>query len=341
MLRLTVIIVSYNVSSLLRDSLRSVAVAAAYSAGWLAVDVVVVDNASSDGSAAMIAAEFPSVHLVGSDKNLGFTGGNNLALRLLGLVAPDREPTPRPRPPRQSPPPDFVLLLNPDTRVQADALGQMAAFLRDNPQTGAVGARLSYGDGSFQHSAFRFPGLAQVALDLLPLGELPGLRRLAPRLWDSRLNGRYPRSLWQGREPFPVDFVLGAALMVRSDAIRHVGPLDDGYFMYCEEMDWCLRLQEAGWTVYALPTAHIVHLEAQSSRQVRWSAFERLWRSRFRFYRKQHVHYFKGFLFFLRLLVQIGIWGRAALARRRFAHGKLNGMHLERELAAYSTLRRL
>ena len=217
----------------------------------------------------------------------------------------------------------------------------MAAFLRDTPRAGVVGAHLRYGDGSFQHGAFRFPGLIQVALDLLPLGELPGIRRFLPRLLSSGLNGRYARTLWDGVLPFPVDFVLGAALMARSEAIQQVGLLDDGYFMYCEEMDWCLRLGEVGWQVYALPTAHITHWEAQSSRQVRWDAFERLWRSRFRFYQKQRVHYSHGFLPLLRLLIWVGLWMRSVLAQRKFAQGKLSGQLLARELAAYTTIRRL
>lgn len=341
MLRLTIVIVSYNVVSLLRNCLHSIAVSTAHSADWLSVDVVVVDNASADGSVAMVATEFPSVHLIASDKNLGFTGGNNLALGSLGFATGDSESIDLPIPNLQSSAPDFVLFLNPDTLVVADALGQMAAFLRGNPAAGAVGAHLSYGDGSFQHGAFQFPGLAQVALDLLPLADLPGIRRFLPPLLNSPLNGRYPTALWLGTNAFSVDFVLGAALMVRGEAISQVGVLDDGYFMYCEEMDWCLRLRDAGWSVFALPTAHITHLEAQSSRQVRWDAFERLWRSRFRFYQKQRVHYSNGFLPRLRLLVRIGVWMRSALARRKFAQGKLSGLLLERELAAYRAIGRL
>ena len=341
MLRLAVIVVSYNVVSLLRNCLHSIATSAAHSADWLSVDVVVVDNASLDNSAEMVAAEFPDVDLIASEINLGFTGGNNLALQSLGFFAQDADTSQSPLPTTQHPIPDFTLLLNPDTFIEADALGQMAAFLRDNSAAGAVGAHLCYGDGSFQHAAFRFPGLAQVALDLLPLADVPGVRRFLPRLLDSPLNGRYSPALWEGMDAFSVDFVLGAALMLRGEAICQVGLLDDDYFMYCEEMDWCLRLAEAGWRVFALPTAHITHFEGQSSRQVRWDAFERLWHSRFRFYQKQLVHYSNGFLPCLRLLVRIGVWMRSILARRRFAQGKLSGLLLEQELAAYRAIRRL
>jgi GT2 family glycosyltransferase len=178
-----------------------------------------------------------------------------------------------------------------------------------------------------------------VAFDLLPLAQVLGLRRFLPRLLDSRLNGRYPQSLWQGSEPFPVDFVLGAALMVRSEAIRQVGVLDDGYFMYCEEMDWCLRLQQAGWPVYAVPTAQVIHHEGQSSQQVPWTSFERLWRSRFRFYRKHTDLYPPGYGVLLEAFVKRCLAIRGWQARRRFARGEITGTSLAEELATYARLR--
>jgi N-acetylglucosaminyl-diphospho-decaprenol L-rhamnosyltransferase len=353
-MKLTVIIVSYNVSDLLRDSLRSVFASAARSRDWLDVEVIVVDNASHDGSAQRVAAEFPTVHLIASPENLGFTGGNNLALDVAGFaearmrgcddatrrggeearrqerrgtkeaadeLAASNDTPSAPRIHASTPPriPNFILLLNPDTEVVDDALGQMVGFLRDHPHVGACGAHLRYGDGQFQHGAFRFPTLTQVALDLLPLASAPGVRRFLPRLLDSRLNGRYPQEQWMADMPFPVDFVLGAALMVRAEAIRQIGLLDEAYFMYCEEMDWCLRLQQAGWPVYALPTAHVIHHEGQSSKQVRWASFEHLWRSRFRFYSKHATHYPPGHGIWLRLLVRLGLAIRSRQACRRFA----------------------
>lgn len=342
-MHLAVVIVSYNVRSLLRACLRSVYASAEQSGDWLAVEVVVVDNASADGSARMVAAEFPEVHLVASAENLGFTGGNNCALALLGLGDGENDgesdcsashPFSASSPQRR-PPPDAVLLLNPDTEVVGDALGQMAAFLRENPDAGACGPRLHYPDGSLQHAAFAYPGLAQILLDLYPLEAVPGLRRLLPRLRESRLNGRYPRQQWQGTAAFPVDFVLGAALMARREAIQRVGLLDEGYFMYCEEMDWCLRMQQAGLSVFALPRAQIVHHEAQSSRQVRWAAFVRLWRSRFRFYGRHRRRYPRLFHALLGPVVRLGLAWRRELAWRRFARGTLPGDRLDAELAAY------
>jgi N-acetylglucosaminyl-diphospho-decaprenol L-rhamnosyltransferase len=252
-----------------------------------------------------------------------------------------QSPVPNPQSPVPNPPPpDFALLLNPDTEIVDDALGRMVRCLLERPQAGACGAQLRYGSGQFQHGAFCFPSLAQVALDVLPLVEVPGFRRFLPRLLNSSLNGRYAQSLWQGTEPFPVDFVLGAALLVRVEAIQQVGVLDDGYFMYCEEMDWCLRLQQAGWTVYAVPSASVIHHEGQSSKQVPWVTVERLWRSRFRFYRKHTERYPRRYVLAVRALVQVGLSTRGWLARRRFARGQISGTALGDELSTYQQILR-
>lgn len=351
-MRLTVIILSYNTRELLRQCLRSVISAAALQREPLTIDVMVVDNASPDGSVEMVAAEFPQVYLVASPNNLGYTGGNNLALQLLGLLGnaassalPGSAETSASSPSgavepltlKPAPCPDFVLLLNADTEIVGDALWRMATFLQEHPHVGGCGANLRYGDGQFQHGAFHFPSLFQVALDFFPLAGWPG----AHRLHNSRLNGRYPASLWQGTAPFPVDFVLGAAMMVRGAALQQVGGLDDAFFMYCEEMDWCLRLAEAGWPIYAVPTAQVIHYEGQSSRQVRWAAYERLWRSRFRFYAKHHSRYPAAYRALVRLLVRSSLLVKKQSARRRFATGQITGDQVQAELAAYRAVAQL
>ncbi len=325
MSRLAVVIVSYNVRELLRRCLQSVYASARQSADWLAVDVHVVDNASHDSSAQMVADEFPDAHLLPCPNNLGFTRANNLALERLGFGTEEENHSC----------PDFALLLNPDTEVVDDALGKMAAFLRDNPYVGACGPRLHYTDGSLQHAGFDYPGLAQIVLDLYPLAEVPGLSRLLQRLLESRFNGRYPRRQWLGAMPFPVGFALGAALMARGESIRAIGLLDEGYFMYCEEMDWCLRMREAGLPIFAVPTAQIIHHEARSSRQVRWQSFERLWVSRFRFFRLHAYLYPQLFHVCLRSLVHLGLAWNSLIARRRFAQGQLSGDRLAEQLDAY------
>ena len=152
----------------------------------------------------------------------------------------------------------------------------MAGFLAAHPRVGGVGAQLQYPDGSFQHGAFRFPDLLQLWFDLFP----PRPRRLL----DSRLNGRYPRSLYTAGQPFPVDFALGASLMVRREAIEAAGLLDEGYFMYAEEVDWCWRIQRAGWPFRCVPAAQVIHHGGASTRQFRSQSFLNLWRSRQRLY---------------------------------------------------------
>ena len=337
-MRLAVIILSYNTCELLRQCLRSVFASAALAAPTLQTDVLVVDNASPDGSATMVTKEFPQAHLLASSENLGYTGGNNLALRQLGFSvdAPAVAATIVP-PLAENLPPDYVLLLNADTEVVGDALGQMVQVLAERPNVGACGARLQYGNGRFQHGAFRFPSLWQVLIDIFPLTGLPGLHRLQ----NSRLNGRYPQRSWRGTAPFPVDFVLGAALLVRGTAVQQVGGLDNEFFLYCEEMDWCLRLHEAGWSVLAAPAVQVIHYEGQSSKQVRWPAFERLWRSRFRFYQKHRRRYPWGYLLYVRFLVRAGLQLRSWRALRRFVKGRITGTELESELSAYITVGKL
>jgi N-acetylglucosaminyl-diphospho-decaprenol L-rhamnosyltransferase len=333
LMEIAVVIVNYNTRDLLARCLASLH--AAQLPDQARCRIVVVDNASQDGSAELPTA--PDTTLLASPVNLGFTGGNNLALAALGFPV---------RPPSDvqhlaaslcPAPPDYVLLLNPDTEVIPNALLCLVEFMQATPHAAVCGAHLCYGDGAFQHAAFRFPGLFQVALDLFPLHGLP----FAHRLYDSVLNGRYARRLWQGDTPFPVDFVLGAAMLLRGQAIHHIGGLDDDFFMYCEEMDWCLRCAEAGLGVYAHPGAHVIHHEAQSSRQNRSLAFERLWRSRYRFYAKYPRRYPAGFRLVLRVLVRAAMAWRSQETRRRFAQGRITGRDAAQELAAYATLRTL
>jgi N-acetylglucosaminyl-diphospho-decaprenol L-rhamnosyltransferase len=262
---LAVIIVSYKVRDLLRACLAATYASLAR-APELQATVWVVDNASEDGSAELVASEFPQATLIARQDNIGFAGGNNLALRALGFGGGDALR------------PDLVLLLNPDAEPLDDAIGQMASYLRAHPRAGGTGAQLQYPDGTFQHGAFAFPGLLQLWFDLFP----PRPRRLL----DTRLNGRYPRSLYDAGQPFPIGFALGASLMVRCEAIEAAGLLDEGYFMYAEEVDWCWRIQRAGWPFFCVPRARVIHHGGASTRQFRSQSTLSLWRSRQRLYRR-------------------------------------------------------
>jgi N-acetylglucosaminyl-diphospho-decaprenol L-rhamnosyltransferase len=293
---LAIIVVSYNVRELLRACLQATFASLARAPG-IDATVWVVDNASADCSAEMVAAEFPPVRLVASRENLGFAGGNNLVLRELGFGTEERgagsggaEEQRSPfggadssriteyalRNTHHAPRPDLILLLNPDAEPSDDAIEQMTHFLLAHPEVGGVGAQLRYPDGRFQHGVFRFPGLFQLWFDLFP----PRPRRLL----DSRLNGRYPRTAYARGRPFPIDFALGAALMVRGAAIAAAGLLDEGFFMYAEEVDWCWRIRRAGWPFYCVPSAVVIHHGGASTRQFRSQSFVNLWRSRRRLY---------------------------------------------------------
>jgi N-acetylglucosaminyl-diphospho-decaprenol L-rhamnosyltransferase len=304
---LAVIIVSYNTRKLLADCLASALTSASRSG--LDAEVWVVDNASADGSPDMVRQRFPEVRLLAHGTNLGFAAGNNLALERMGFG--------------QRNVPRHVLFLNPDTRVMGEALAELVAFLDAAPRAGAAGARLVHGDGSFQHSAFAFPGLRQIWVDFFPVHH---------RLVESRFNGRYPRRLYEAGRPFVVDHPLGAALMVRGEALAQVGGFDERFFMYCEEIDLCRRLWQAGWQIFAVPAARIVHLVAQSTGQFREAMFVALWRSRFLMFEK---HESATFRHAARLLVRAGLRAEARRARAAYRRGALSVGELERRLAAY------
>ncbi|NOX61289.1 MAG: glycosyltransferase family 2 protein, partial [Chloroflexi bacterium] len=312
LMHLGVVIVSYHVRELLRGCLASLFADQARSAG-LKMTVVVVDNASTDGSPEMVRAEFPQVNLIASEENLGFARGNNVGLRALGF---DIASPPSSRP-------NAVFLLNPDTELQAGALAALIGFLQDHPQAGGCCPRLNYGDGRFQHSAFMFPGLMQLFLDLFPLH---------PRLLETRINGRYPRKRYERGHPFPIDFALGAALMVRAEVIDEVGLLDEGYFMYAEEMDWQRRIQNHGWPLYCVPTARITHYEGQSARQFRGAATLALWRSRIRYYDKHYAHWKRRAA---HILLKWGMNAKMRQAQEAFDRGDISRAELDEQLTVY------
>ena len=317
---LAIIIVSYNTRKLLRACLGSVK--ADLERSGLEGEIWVVDNASSDGSAAMVQEHFPEVHLLALEDNTGFAGANNVALREISNATCDcATGAPRCVSPR------YVLLLNPDTTVQPGALEMLAGFMGDHPDAGVVGAQLRYPDESFQHSAFRFPTLAQVFLDFFPLHY---------RLINSQLNGRYPRAWYKRGEPFEIDHSLGAAMMVRNEAIERVGLLDERFFMYCEEIDWCWRMKRAGWRVYCVPRAVVIHHEAQSTRHSREEMFVQLWRSRFRLFEKRYSPLFR---WAARQLVRLGIGAEMEHARRAHLEGELGPEAYQRRMEAFQQVR--
>ncbi len=321
-LDLAVVVVNWNVRDLLIACLGTVQTA--IDAAGLSGEIWVVDNASHDGSAALIETWFPDVRLVASHTNLGFGGGNNVALRRLGFdvhapaLADDAPPVSAARDL-----PRYVLLLNPDTSVREDAIAMLVTFMDAHPQAGVCGPRLVYGDGGFQHSAYRFPSLMQTVLDFWPINW---------RLTDSRLNGRYPRRWYENGAPFPVDHPLGAAMLFRGETIAQTGGFDLDYRMYVEEIDWCMRVKRAGWQIYCLPRAQVVHYEGQSTRQVRPQMIVELWKSRYIFFRK---HYSARYRWAARRLIRAGMRAEIRRAQGRVQRGEIEAAEARALIDAY------
>ncbi|HUX86037.1 MAG TPA: glycosyltransferase family 2 protein, partial [Chloroflexota bacterium] len=181
-------------------------------------------------------------------------------------------------------------------------------------------------DLTFQHCCFRFPTLPMSVLDFFPINH---------RLTNSGLNGRYPRA-WYSHS-FDIDHPLGACLIVRSDVIQQVGPLDEAFYMYCEEVDWCFRIKQAGWKIYYTPDAEFIHVGGASSRQNVGPMFVELHRSRDRFFCK---HYGAAFAGAARAIVRLGSAAKSADARRDNRKGLIDDAELTRRLAIYQEVNR-
>lgn len=232
---LSILIVNWNTRQVTLDCLQSLADARPS----LAHEIILVDNASEDGSVQAIAERFPAVHLIANPDNRGFAAANNQAFHACQG--------------------ELVLLLNSDTLVRSGQLEALVAHMQATPGVGIAGPRLLNPDGSDQLSALRFIEPWDVFFEYARF----------PALFQPRAQ-RSPRRLHElaASDPSPVDYVLGAALLIRRSVIATIGLLDEEYFMYGEEVDWCYRAKQAGWGVSFLPTAQITHLGGQSTARI-------------------------------------------------------------------------
>lgn len=232
---LSIIIVNWNTRDLLRQAIQ--AVIETFSEPDK-LEIIVVDNASTDGTPAMIQEAYPDVRLIALPENIGFAGGNNRGLAVAEASS--------------------LLLLNSDTQVRPGALEALIHYLDAHPEVGMVGPKLLNEDGTAQSSKRRFPTLPLLFL------ESTWLQPLTPKSWLRRFYMEdVPTS-----DAHDVGWVTGAAMMVRREVVEQVGGLDDGFFMYSEELDWCRRIQDAGWRIAYTPEAQIVHYGGKSSDQV-------------------------------------------------------------------------
>jgi len=256
-MNLSIILLSWNTAALLADCLRYIPAGA----DGLQYHVIVVDNASTDGSADMVARDFPAVQLIRSAENLGFARGNNL-----GIYATNPD-TP------------YILLLNSDTVVKPESLTALVRFMDAHPDAGAVSPRLLRSDGTPQPYAFGYD-------------PTPGY--LLRRGFNQLVLRRHLHD-WATEQLQTVDWVSAACLLVRRAAIEQIGLLDENMFMYFEDNDWCLRIRKAGWKVYYYPQTEIVHLGGQSlkknpqAQQVYFSSLRY-------FYRKHYTLWMRVFL---------------------------------------------
>lgn len=266
-LDLAIVILNYNGSALLSDCLTSVYA----SVGDYSYTVCVVDNGSGDDSVAMVGERFPQAGVIVSEANLGFSAGNNLALRQLGLDDCDPE--------RRRPLPRYILLLNNDTVLPANAVADMIQFMDERPSAAVAGPRVRRPDGTLDLACRRsFP------TPWVSFCRMARLSRLFPK--SKRFNA-YNLGYLPEEAVHPVDSVVGAYMQVRTEAILQVGLLDEAYFMYGEDLDWAKRIKSAGWDAWYNGQVEITHVKEASSRKsrkARLAFYEAMWI----FYRKHY-----------------------------------------------------
>lgn len=262
-MQISIIIVNWNTRELLVDCIESIYTSPPEGK----FDIWVVDNFSSDGSPEMIRENYPDVKFIENKENVGFARANNQALRK-----------------SQG---DYVLLLNPDTVVKTNAISKLFHFLDHNPEAGIAGARVINPDGTLQISAFPFPTLIREFWRMFHLDSVVCL-------------SNYPMIKWNKDEAREVDTLLGACMLIRREAINRFGLFDEDYFIYSEEVDLCTRLKEAGWRLYWVPDAVVIHYGGISTQQVSEEMFLRLYEGKILYFRK---HYSKLSVFVYKLIL--------------------------------------
>ena len=263
-LDLSIVIVNWNTQHVIMDCLESIYL---YT-GKLHVEVIVIDNASTDNSVKEITACFPHVRLIANDTNRGFAGANNQGMK----IATGR----------------FVLLLNPDTVVLDDAFTKSIEYANENPDVGVAGCQVMENAKSIQRTCFRYPSLLNTFL------WLSGAASLKPL---SRITGRAAYGPWDRRNEREVDVVSGMFMLVRREALEEVGLMDEQYFVFAEEADWCYRFRKAGWRCMFAPVGRILHVDggSKSTNQSSVRMYVQLQKSMLLFHRK-HLGFARWFL---------------------------------------------
>ena len=265
---LSVIIVNWNTRDLLCQCLDSLT----QKVEGIEMEILVVDNGSTDGSVTAVRGNFPGVRLIENPGNMGFAKANNHALS----ISKGR----------------YLLLLNPDTQVKDEAIERMLSFMNAHAKAGLVGAQLLNADGTKQNSIANFPSLATELLN----------KNLLRWLFPEKFPGKerdYPG-------PIEVDSVIGACMLVRRETVEQVGLLDENFFLFLEETDWCYRMKKAGWKIYHLPQAEVLHFQGQSAETERGKAKIEYYRSRYHYFRKNRGS-FQPSVLFIALIIKLSV----------------------------------
>jgi GT2 family glycosyltransferase len=283
--KLSIIIVNFNAEKFLVECLDSIYA----QTKQISFDIWVVDNNSADASVPMVLQNFPQVNLIENKENGGFARANNQAIAK-----------------RIS---DYILLLNPDTLILQNAIEKVVDFMDRNPTVGICGCKVLNEDGTLQLACRRSiptPGVA--------FFRLTGLSKLFP---NSKIMAKYNLTYLDPDSPHQVDAVSGAFLMIRKEVVGDIGLLDERFFMYGEELDWCLRAKKAGWAIMYYPNAEIVHYKGECSRfNHRKAAFE-FYRSMYLFHKK---HFAKNYNPFINAIIYAGIFLKALVSLRSFLY---------------------
>lgn len=275
---LSVIIVNYNTKDLLDQCLNSIyTINHKYN-----LEIFVVDNASIDGSLELVKGKYPQVKLIANQENLGFAKANNLAI----LKSSGR----------------YVLLLNSDTIILPGSFDLVIDFMDQNPQVGITGCKVERANGSLDLACRRSFPTPRVAFY-----RMVGLSKLFPK---HREFGRYNLLYLDENEAYQVDSVMGAYMLVRREALDQAGILDEDFFMYGEDLDWCYRIKEKGWQVYYYPAARIIHLKGESSKKQSYRMIYEFHRAMVLFHRK---HFACKIFFLFNWLIYLGIGLRLGL----------------------------
>jgi GT2 family glycosyltransferase len=265
---LSIIIVNWNTKEYLLRCLRSV-FQSENSPSW---EVIVVDNGSQDGSGSGVKQLFPEIHLIANEQNLGFARATNQGL----IHASGR----------------YLLLLNPDTEVKQDAIDRFVHFMDHHPDAGIAGCQLLNPEGSKQNSIANFPTLATELLN----------KSLLRWLFPTKFPGKERNYV----EPIEVDSVIGACMMIRREALKQIGLLDEDYFLFFEETDWCFRMRKGEWKIFHLPQAEVIHFQGRGAEPKKREARVEYYRSRYHFFKKNRGE-LQSFLLLTGLILKLGV----------------------------------